>query len=104
MARKMYREAIDNYTRATRVGCDLEQDRHAWHSLAICRWRAKSYEKSIKLDKKYADAVNNLGAVYYAERNTRPPSPAIKRQLSCLEFCLVPQQSGNRLVCRGKYD
>ena len=72
MARKMYREAIDAYREApqnlpvvnNKIGI-------AYHHLGDFVAARKNYERAMKLDKKYADAVNNVGTVYYALKNYR---------------------------------
>lgn len=72
MARKMYREAIDYYRTITpeqplvwnKIGI-------AYHHLGEMNQAERAYQRSIKLDKKYAEAINNLGTVYYAKRSYR---------------------------------
>ena len=41
----------------------------------------KYYEKAIKLDPKYAEAINNLGAVYYAAKSYRRAVEQYKRAM-----------------------
>ena len=72
MARKMYREAIDVY----REG-DLKS--HViWNKLGIAHHQMtqidearKHYERAVKLNPKYAEAINNLGTVHYAKKSYR---------------------------------
>jgi len=72
MARKMYREAIDVYREGPK-------DSHviwnklgiAHHQLTLIDEARKHYEKAIKLNPKYAEAINNLGTVHYARRSYR---------------------------------
>jgi tetratricopeptide (TPR) repeat protein len=72
MARKMYREAIDAYHEApqnapvvwNKIGI-------AYHQLGDFAAARRNYERALKLDKKYADAVNNVGTVFYALKNYR---------------------------------
>jgi tetratricopeptide (TPR) repeat protein len=67
MARKMYREAIDMYREgpsdspvlANKIGI-------AFHQLLFLDQAKKSYERAMKLDPKYPEAINNLGTIYYA--------------------------------------
>src|SRR5579859_8057761 len=66
MARKMFREAIDAYREGpqdqpviwNKIGI-------AYHQLGDFSAARRNYEHAIKLDKKYADAVNNVGTVLY---------------------------------------
>lgn len=72
MARKMYREAIDAYKQGpadsaitwNKVGI-------AYHQLVQLNMAQKNYERAIKLDPKYSEAINNLGTVFYARKKYR---------------------------------
>ncbi len=72
VARKMYRDAIDAYGEgpknspviANKIGI-------AYHQLLELDVAKKWYERAIKLDPKYAEAINNLGTVYYAHKSYR---------------------------------
>jgi tetratricopeptide (TPR) repeat protein len=100
MARKMYREAIDVYRDgppdspviANKIGI-------AFHQLLLLDQAKKNYEHAIKLDSRYPEAINNLGTIYYAEKNYRraihcynralkysPPSASILANLGAAYF------------------
>src|SRR5579864_706718 len=72
MARKMYREAIDVYREGpldsavtwNKIGI-------AYHQMLQMNEARKNYEKAIKLNPKYAEAINNLGTVFYAKKSYR---------------------------------
>ncbi len=69
MARKMFREAIDSYRDGPQNSAvTWNKIGIAYHQLGDFGAARRNYEKAIKLDKKYADAVNNLGTVYYAQK------------------------------------
>jgi len=82
MARKMYREAIDMYREgpadspvlANKIGI-------AFHQLMEFGLAKKNYERAVKLDPKYAEAINNLGTIYYAQTNYRRAIGYYKRAL-----------------------
>lgn len=82
MARKMYREAIDVYREgpndspviANKIGI-------AWHQLLQLDLAKKNYERAIKLDPKYSEAINNLGTIYYAGKSYRHAISLYKRSL-----------------------
>lgn len=84
MARKMYREAIDAYRQGpadspvitNKIGI-------AFHQLLLLNLAKKNYEKAIKLDPKYGEAINNLGTVYYAEKSYRRSINYYKKALRC---------------------
>ncbi len=84
MARKMYREAIDVYRQgpansavlANKIGI-------AFHQLMVLDLAKKNYERAMKLDPKYPEAINNLGTIYYAEKSYRRSIGYYKKALRC---------------------
>jgi tetratricopeptide (TPR) repeat protein len=82
MARKMYREAIDLYREgspnspilANKIGI-------AFHQLLLLNIAKKNYERAIKLDPKYSEAINNLGTIYYADKSYKHAISLYKRAL-----------------------
>jgi tetratricopeptide (TPR) repeat protein len=72
MARKMFREAIDTYRSGAQSSAILwNKIGIAYHQLGQLEAAKKSYEHAVKLDKKYADAINNEGTVFYAQKKFR---------------------------------
>ena len=72
MARKMYREAIDLYKEGPKDSAVI------WNKIGIAHHQMlqvdearKYYEKAIKLNPSYSEAINNLGTVHYAKKNFR---------------------------------
>ncbi len=82
MARKMYREAIDMYREgpsdspvlANKIGI-------AFHQLLQLDLAKKNYERAIKLNPKYSEAINNLGTIYYAQKSYRRAINYYKKSL-----------------------
>jgi tetratricopeptide (TPR) repeat protein len=82
MARKMYREAIDMYREGppdspvlvNKIGI-------AFHQMLLLDLAKKNYERSIKLDHEYSEAINNLGTIYYSKKNYRRAISYYKRAL-----------------------
>jgi tetratricopeptide (TPR) repeat protein len=106
MARKMYREAIDTY-RAAAGNSPVMWDKIgvAWHQLGDLAAARKSYEHAIKLDKKYADAINNVGTVYYAEKKYRGAIARYKRALELSpDSASIWSNLGTAWYARGKYE
>lgn len=75
VARKMYREAIDVYrqgeaeAKEPREKAVLEDKvGMAWHQLGQTDAALKAYRRAVKFDPAYADAINNVGTVYYAQK------------------------------------
>ncbi len=72
MARKMYREAIDMYRQGPSNSAVLTNKIGiAFHQLQLLDLAKKNYEQAVKLDKKYSEAINNLGTVYYSQKSYR---------------------------------
>jgi tetratricopeptide (TPR) repeat protein len=58
----MYREGPqDSPVLANKIGI-------AFHQLMQLELAKKNYQKAIKLNPKYSEAINNLGTIYYAEK------------------------------------
>ena len=83
VARKMYREAIAEYKKgpqnspviANKIGI-------AWHHLGELNLALASYQKAIKLKKDYAEAINNSGTVYYAQKKYRTAINRYRRAIA----------------------
>ena len=79
MARKMYREAIDTYRDAEAASADkaILEDKIgiAWHQLGDVQAALRSYQRAIKLDSKYADAINERRHYLLHREALRPRHP-----------------------------
>jgi tetratricopeptide (TPR) repeat protein len=72
MARKMYRESIDVYKEGPLDSAVIwNKIGIAYHQMLQIGEASKDYQQAIKLNPKYAEAINNLGTVYYAKRSYR---------------------------------
>jgi len=72
MARKMFREAVETYAEGPKDSPVLANKTGiAYHQMLALEPARKSYERAIKLNPHYAEAVNNLGTVFYARKNFR---------------------------------
>ncbi|MGH9583253.1 MAG: tetratricopeptide repeat protein [Bryobacteraceae bacterium] len=82
MARKMYREAIDAYREgpansavlANKIGI-------AFHELLQFNLAQKYYRRSMKLNPKYPQAVNNLGTIDYGRKKYKKSIKLYKRAI-----------------------
>jgi len=106
MARKMYLDAIDFYkTQANTNAVLANKTGIAYHQMGDLNNAKKYYERAIKLDKKYAEAINNLGTIYYAHKSY---GNAIKQYEKALQ--LTPDSPsiltnlGTAYFARKKYD
>jgi tetratricopeptide (TPR) repeat protein len=81
MARKMYREAVDMYRQSPDSPVIANKVGIAFHQMLQFNLAKKNYERAVRLDPKYAEAINNLGTVYYAEKNYKKAITYYKRSL-----------------------
>lgn len=82
MARKMYREAIDVYREGPKDSAILvNKVGIAYHQMMQLDLAKKNYEMAVKLNPKYAEAINNLGTVHYARKSYRRAVNLYKRAL-----------------------
>jgi tetratricopeptide (TPR) repeat protein len=71
MARKMYREAIETYREAPETALLANKVGIAYHQLTELNTAARWYQRAIKLDPKFSQAINNLGTIYYSRQSYR---------------------------------
>ena len=82
MARKMYREAIDKYREGPPDSAILTNKIGiAFHQMLQLDLAKKNYQKAIKLDRRYSEAINNLGTIYYSQKSYRRSIGCYKRAL-----------------------
>lgn len=82
MARKMYREAIAAYkTGPQNSPVTWNKIGIAWHNLGDLALARTNYEHALKVDRKYAEAINNIGTVLYAQKKYRSAIGRYKRAL-----------------------
>ena len=105
MARKMYREAIDTYKSGQQTAIIWDKIGIAYHQLGDLAAARKAYERAVKIDKKYADAINNIGTVYYAEKKYRSAISRYNRALQIApDNASVWSNLGTAYYARGKFD
>ena len=69
MARKMYREAIEMYEQAPKDSAAVWNKMGiAYHQMLQLDAALKRYRQAIRLDPKFAEAINNAGTIYYARK------------------------------------
>jgi len=72
MARKMYREAIDAFRQGPPGNpIILNKIGIAYHQLLQLDSARKSYQQALRVKPDYAEAMNNIGTIYYARKNYR---------------------------------
>src|SRR5580698_3850567 len=83
VARKRFLEAVDMYQQQPPSARMENKIGIAFHEMSQLEIALKHYEKAIKLDHKYADAINNLGTIYYSEHEYHRAIQYFKRSLKC---------------------
>lgn len=106
MARKEYREAIEVYLQGPQDSSILlNKTGIAYHQLTDTNTARKFYERSMKANPIYAEAINNLGTAFYAQKNYRK---AIAQYLKALQInplsASVHSNLGTAYFARKKYD
>src|SRR6266404_8423557 len=71
MARKMYRDAVEKYREAPESAILANKIGIAYHQMLEMETAKKYYERAVKLSPRYAEAINNIGTVYYARKSYR---------------------------------
>jgi tetratricopeptide (TPR) repeat protein len=108
MARKMYREAIDMYMKAM----GGPQDYILWNKIGIAyhymqdyRAAKRHYERALKVNPRYAEARNNLGALAYAQRNYRGAIREYQRALKLApDSATIYSNLGTAYFARKRYE
>lgn len=82
MAKKMYREAIEEYKEApSDSAVILNKTGIAYHQMLDLNDAKRYYQRAMKTDPHYAEAINNLGTVEYSRKNYRRAVSLYKKAL-----------------------
>jgi tetratricopeptide (TPR) repeat protein len=106
MARKMYREAVDVYREGPLDSAIIwNKIGIAYHQMLQMNEARKNYEKAIKLNPKYAEAINNLGTVFYARKSYRRAISQYNRALKLTpNSASIYSNLGTAQFARKKYE
>ena len=106
MARKMYREAIEVYKSGAGTSPVLANKTGiAYHQMVELDSAKKYYERAIKLNPQYAEAINNVGTVYYAQKSYRRAIAQYKRALRITpDSASILSNLGTAYFARKNYD
>ncbi len=101
MARKMYREAAEAYKEGPKDSAVLlNKTGIAYHQMLELGTAEKYYRRAIKVNPKYAEAINNLGTIYYARKSYRRAVNEYKKALRLNpDVGVGVEQPGNRVFC-----
>ena len=129
MARKMYREAIDTYRQveadlraklpkrkprkddgsyqrtAQHLAVILNKIGIAFHQLHELDTAKRYYEEAVKLNPRYAEAINNIGTVHYAQKSYRRAIGQYKKALKISpNSASIYSNLGTAYFARKNYD
>jgi len=105
MARKMYREAIDAFGEGNAKDPVLRNKTGiAYHQLLQLDSARRYYDQAVKLKPDYAEAINNLGTVYYAKKSYRRAIGYYRRALRVSpDSASIYSNLGTALFARKQY-
>jgi tetratricopeptide (TPR) repeat protein len=105
MARKMYREAAEVYKEGPLDSAIIwNKIGIAYHQMLQLDAAKRNYEKAIKLNAEYSEAINNLGTVYYAHKNFKKAIGYYKKALKISpNSASVYSNLGTAYFARKKY-
>ena len=106
---KFYADAVDYYMAAIgKHDSAVLRNKLGLANIDMMRFREakRSFERAIKLDKKYAEAYNNLGAIYYIDdHNTRKAIRNYERAIKINDLqASFHSNLGTALFARKEYD
>jgi tetratricopeptide (TPR) repeat protein len=82
MAKKMYREAVEAYKEAPRDSAIvLNKTGIAYHQMLQLDVAEKYYRLSVRANPHYAEAINNLGTIYFSRKSYRRAVSEYRRAL-----------------------
>jgi len=105
MARKMYREAVEVYKEAPLDSAIIWNKLGiAHHQMQLLDEARKHYEKAVKLNPRYSEAINNLGTIYYSKRSFRKAITQYNKALKLSpNSASIYSNLGTALFARKKY-
>ena len=106
MARKMYREAAEVYQQMpANMPVTWNKVGIAYHQMSQLILARRYYERSVKLNPEYAEAINNLGTVAYAQKSYRRATNFYKKALIYApNSASMHSNLGTAYFARKKYD
>jgi tetratricopeptide (TPR) repeat protein len=105
MARKMYREAVELYLQGPADSAIIwNKVGIAYHQMLDLGVAKKHYEKALKINPKYPEAINNLGTIYYAQKKYRKATGQYKKALQIApQSASIYSNLGTAHFARKKY-
>jgi len=104
MARKMYREAIETFQSDPHKSAAVyNKIGIAYHQMQQLVNARKNYEQAVKMRRDYAEALNNIGTVYYAQKSYRRAIGYYQRALKLSQSASIYSNLGTAYFARKQY-
>ncbi len=104
MAHQQYAAAIDAYRLAPKDAVVWNKIGIAYHHLAAIDEARRDYERALLIRPDYPEAINNLGATYFAERNYKKAIRLYRNALRLMpNSAVIAANLGTAYFARGKY-
>jgi tetratricopeptide (TPR) repeat protein len=104
MARKMYREAIETFQADPHKSAAVyNKIGIAYHQMQQLVNARKNYEQAVKMKRDYAEALNNIGTVYYAQKSYRLAIGYYQRALKLSQSASIYSNLGTAYFARKQY-
>jgi tetratricopeptide (TPR) repeat protein len=105
MARGEYLAAVEAYREAPTDAQVLNKTGIAYHHLLAIDLAKQDYQKALLIRPNYPEAINNLGAVYFAERDYKKAISLYRKALELLpQSAVIAANLGTAYFARGKYE
>lgn len=106
MAERRFEKAIEMYRQCDpRSALVTNKIGLAYHQMHLLSLAKKNYERAIKLNPNYSDAINNLGTIYYSERRYRQAVKYYRKAMRCSPSpsATIAANIGSAYFARKKY-
>jgi tetratricopeptide (TPR) repeat protein len=104
MARGQYMAAIEAYREAPSNAVVLNKTGIAYHHLQAMDLAKQDYQKALLIRPDYPEAINNLGAVYFAEHDFKKAIRLYRKALELMpNSAVIAANLGTAFFARGKY-
>jgi tetratricopeptide (TPR) repeat protein len=104
MARKMYREAIETFqVESPKTAVVYNKIGIAYHQMQQLPLAKKNYEQAVKMKPNYAEALNNIGTVYYSQKSYRRAIGYYRRALRLSDSASIYSNLGTAFFARKQY-
>jgi tetratricopeptide (TPR) repeat protein len=104
LARGDYEQAIEAYREAPRTAEVWNKMGVAWHHLDGLGEARHDYERALMIRPNYPEAINNLGATYFAKRNYKKAIRLYRHALRLMPgSAVIAANLGTAYFAQGKY-